>query len=99
MWGYVNFDQLLMPKFSQILFHHLLFPFSSYDDVQNQIQNDQYGGVEEGTGTIMEVDSIVVEMVIESIQVAPDTIGATTKIVHPSTVSTIIEIKEGTKNL
>ncbi len=47
----------------------------------------------------MEVDFIILEVAIESIQVSFDTIEATIKIVHPSTLSTIMEIDEGTENL
>jgi hypothetical protein len=43
------------------------------------------GGAEEGIGTTMEVDSIVVEVVIKSTQVAPDTTKVVIKTVHPST--------------
>jgi hypothetical protein len=43
------------------------------------------GGVEEGTRTTMEVDSIVVEVAIKSTQVALDTTKAIIKTVHPST--------------
>jgi len=57
------------------------------------------GGAEEGTGTTMEVDSITAELIIESIQVAPNTIEAITKTMHPSTLSTIVESEKGTKNL
>ncbi len=57
------------------------------------------GGAQEGTKTTMEVDSIVAKVAIESIQVAPDTTEATTKIMHPFTLSTITEIEEGTKDL
>jgi hypothetical protein len=56
------------------------------------------GGVEEGTITTMEVDSIVAEVATESTQIAPDTIEAIIEIVHPSTLSTIIEIEEGIEN-
>ncbi len=57
------------------------------------------GGAKEGTKTMMEVDSIVAEVATKSTQVAHDTTKATIKIVHPSALSTIIEIEEGTKNL
>ncbi len=57
------------------------------------------GGAEEGTETTIEVDFIAVEMVTESIQVTPNTTKATTETLHPSTLSTIVETKEGTKNL
>ncbi len=50
------------------------------------------GGVKEGIEPIMEVDSIVAKMATKSIQVAPNTIKGTTKTVHPSTLSTIVEI-------
>jgi len=56
------------------------------------------GRAKEGTRTMMEVDSIVVKVATESIQVAPNTTKATTKIIHPSTLSTIVETKEGTEN-
>ncbi len=78
----VNYLCLSFSKFCSTTF---CSPFSSQDNVQNQIQNDQYGGVEEGTGTTMEVDSITTKVVIKSTQVELDTIGATTKTVHPST--------------
>jgi hypothetical protein len=57
------------------------------------------GGANEGIGTTMEVDSITKKMATKSIQVAPDTIEATKEIVYPSKLSTIVEIKEVTKNL
>jgi hypothetical protein len=57
------------------------------------------GGAKKGTRTTMEVDSIAIEVVTESTQVAPDTIEATTKTMHPLTLSTIIETEEGTENL
>jgi hypothetical protein len=47
----------------------------------------------------MEVDSIATKVVIESTQVALDTIEITTETMHPSILSTIVETKEGTKNL
>jgi len=56
------------------------------------------GGAKEGIKTTMEVDSIVVEVATKSIHVAPNTIEATTEIVHPSTLSTNIETK-AIKNL
>jgi hypothetical protein len=56
------------------------------------------GGAEEGTETTMEVDSITVEVATKSIQVAPNTTKVATETEHPSTLSTIIEIEEGTKN-
>ncbi len=57
------------------------------------------GGVEEGTRTTIEVDFIAIEVAIESIHVAIDTTKVATKIVHPSTLSTVVETDEGTKNL
>lgn len=57
------------------------------------------GGVEKGIKTTMKVDSIVVEMATKSIQVAPDIMEVATEIMHPSTLSTIIETKEAIKNL
>ncbi len=54
------------------------------------------GGVEEGTRTMMEVDSIATKVVTKSTQVALDTIEATIKIVHPPTLFTIVKTKEGT---
>jgi hypothetical protein len=57
------------------------------------------GGAEEGTGTMMEVDSIVVEVATKSTQVAPNIIEIITEIMHPSTLSIIVETKEGIKNL
>jgi len=56
------------------------------------------GRAKEGIGTMMEVDSIVVKVATESIQVAPNTTEATIKIIHPLTLSTIVETKEGTEN-
>ncbi len=56
-------------------------------------------GVEERTVTTMEVDSIIAKVATKNILGAPNTTKATTKTMHPSTMSTIIEIKEGTKNL
>ncbi len=47
----------------------------------------------------MEMDSIVVKMSTKGTQVAPHPIEATTKIMHPSTLVTIVEIDEVTKNL
>ncbi len=57
------------------------------------------GGAKEGIGPTMEVDSIVVEVAIENIQVAPDTIETTIKSMHLSTLSTIIDFEEGIENL
>jgi hypothetical protein len=57
------------------------------------------GRTKEGTETMMEVDSIIAEVATKSTQVAHDTTKATIKIVHPSTLSTIIETKEGIENL
>jgi hypothetical protein len=57
------------------------------------------GGVEEGTGIIMEVDSIIAEVATKNIQVAPDTNETTIETVHPSTLSTITKTEKGTKNL
>jgi hypothetical protein len=57
------------------------------------------GGADKGTGTTMEVDSIVVKVATKSIQVAHDTTEVAIKIVHPSALSTIIETNKGTKNL
>jgi hypothetical protein len=57
------------------------------------------GGAEEGILTTMEVHSIIAKVTTKSTQVAPNTTKATTKTMHPSTLSTIIETKEGTKNL
>jgi hypothetical protein len=57
------------------------------------------GGAEEGIVTTMEVDSIIAKVTTKSTQVAPNTTKAATKTMHPSTLSTIIETKEGTKNL
>lgn len=47
----------------------------------------------------MGVDSIAAKVATKTIQVARDTTKVATKIVHPSTLCTIIEIKESTKNL
>jgi hypothetical protein len=44
------------------------------------------------------VDSIVVEMATKSSQVVLNTTKATNEILYPSTMSTIIEIEEDTKN-
>ncbi len=57
------------------------------------------GGAKEGIKPTMEVVSIVIEMATKGIQVAPDTTEATTKIVHLSTLFTIIKTKEAIKNL
>jgi hypothetical protein len=57
------------------------------------------GGAKEGIGTTMEVDSIAIEVVTKSTQVAHDTTKATIKTMHPSTLSTIIKTEEGTENL
>jgi hypothetical protein len=57
------------------------------------------GRVEEGTRTTMEVNFLILEVAIESIQVFLDTTEATIKTMHPSTLSTIVEIDEGTENL
>jgi hypothetical protein len=56
------------------------------------------GGAKEGIETTMEVDSIVVEVATRSTQVAHDTTKVTIKTMHPSTLLTIIETEEGTKN-
>ncbi len=57
------------------------------------------GGLEEGTWTTMEVDSIVTKMAIESIQVVVNTTEVVIETMHPSTLSTIVEIEDGIKNL
>jgi hypothetical protein len=57
------------------------------------------GGAKEGTKTTMEVDSIATQMATKSTQVACDTIEATTETMHPSTLFTIVETKDDTKNL
>ncbi len=44
------------------------------------------------------MDSIVVEMATKSTQVVLNTTKATNEILYPSTMSTIIEIEEDTKN-
>ncbi len=41
------------------------------------------GGVYEGIGTMMEVDSIITKVATKSTQVAPNTTKATKEIVHP----------------
>ncbi len=46
----------------------------------------------------MEVDSIVIEVATESTQVTLDIIEATTKTMHLSTLSTIVESEEGIEN-
>jgi hypothetical protein len=56
------------------------------------------GGTKEGTGTMMEVDSVIAKVATKSTQVAHDTTKAAIKIVHPSALSTIIEPKEGIEN-
>ncbi len=56
-------------------------------------------GVEEGTRTMMEVDSIAIEVAIENTQVAPHTTKVATKNVHPSTLFTIVETKKAIENL
>jgi hypothetical protein len=56
------------------------------------------GGVEEGIETTMEVDSNVTKVSIESTQVAPNTTQVVIETMHPYTLSTIVETKEGTKN-
>jgi hypothetical protein len=45
------------------------------------------------------VDSIAAKVPTKSTQVAPNITKTATKIVHPSTLSTIVEIEEGIKNL
>jgi hypothetical protein len=57
------------------------------------------GGAEEGTGSMMEVDSIATKVATKSIQVTPNITKAATKIIHPLTLFTIIETKEGIENL
>jgi hypothetical protein len=57
------------------------------------------GGPEEGNRTMMEVDSIVAKVVTKSTQVAPHTIEATTKTVHPSTLAIIVKINKVIENL
>jgi hypothetical protein len=57
------------------------------------------GGAKKRTITTMEVDSIATKVVTESTQVALDTIEATTKTMHPLTLSTIVEIREGIEKL
>jgi hypothetical protein len=48
---------------------------------------------EKGIITAMEVDSIVVKVTIENIQVAPDTTQIATKTMQPPTLSTITKTK------
>jgi hypothetical protein len=50
------------------------------------------GGANEGIGTMMEVDSIITKVATKSTQVAPNIIKATKETMHPSKLSTIIEI-------
>jgi hypothetical protein len=57
------------------------------------------GGVEDGIRTTMEVDSSVAEVATKSTQVALDITKASTKTMHTSTLPTIVETKEGIKNL
>jgi hypothetical protein len=57
------------------------------------------GGAEEGIKTTMEVDFIVAEVATKNTQVVPDTIKAAIETMHPSALCTIVEIKEGIKNL
>jgi hypothetical protein len=57
------------------------------------------GGAKEGTRNIMEVDSIAIEVATKSIWVMPDATKAATVTIHPSTLSTIVETKEGNENL
>jgi hypothetical protein len=55
------------------------------------------GGAEEGTETMTEVDCIATKVPTKSTQFTPNTTKTTTKIVHPSTLSTIVELKSVSK--
>ncbi len=48
---------------------------------------------------MMEVDPIAAKVATESTQVAPNSTKAAIKTMHPSTLSTIVKIEEGTKHL
>jgi hypothetical protein len=56
------------------------------------------GGAELGTVNMMEVDSSIVEVATQSIQVELDTIEATIEIMQPLTLDTILELKKVTEN-
>ncbi len=57
------------------------------------------GRIDEKTRTTMEVVSIATKVVTKRTQVAPNIIEVAIKIVHPSTLYTIVKIEEVTKNL
>jgi hypothetical protein len=85
--------------YAQAFLHFVLppfvAPFLARMSSKTRFGTISMGGVEEGTRTMMEVDSIVVKVITKSIQVAYDTI----KIVHPSTLYTIVKTEESTQNL
>ncbi len=56
------------------------------------------GGLEEGTGTTIEVDFGIVKVVTKSIQVALKTIEATIETMQPLTLATILESDEVIEN-
>ncbi len=95
--------QLWLTTYAQVFPNFVLPPFVPPSLARSTSRTKfgmvSMGGVEEGTRTIMEVDSIATKVVIESTQVALDTIEITTETMHPSILSTIVETKEGTKNL
>jgi hypothetical protein len=94
--------KLLLVAYAQAFPNFVVLPFITPSPTRTTSKS-RFGtinirGVEEGTRTIMEANSIVVEMAIESTYVAPNTTEATTKTMHPSTLSTIIEIERGIEN-
>jgi hypothetical protein len=95
--------KLWLPTYAQAFPNFVLLPFTTPFLAKTPSRTISgtvsMGRLEEGTITTMEVDFIILEVAIESIQVSFDTIEATIKIVHPSTLSTIMEIDEGTENL
>ncbi len=95
--------RLRLNAYAQVFPNFVVPPFVVPSPVRTTSRNKSkivnMGGVEEKIETTMEVDSITTDVATESNQVALDTIEATTKTMHPSTLSTIIESEEGTKNL
>jgi hypothetical protein len=85
--------------FPDFTLHLFVAPFPNVTYSQTHLGIVSMGGLEEGTRTMMEVDSIVAKVATKSSQVAPHTIETTTKTMHPSTLATIVEINKVTENL
>lgn len=89
-----NFGYLLMPKLSPTLFYFLLLPPFQLGchlelDLGQLVWEKQK----------KELDYIATKVPTKSIQVAPNTTKTATKIVHPSTLCTIVKIEKRIENL